>query len=569
MSPDGVLLASSDADGTITLWDVATGTETRHWRGGARAAQSLAFSPDGKTLASNTIYDGSIRLWDVTTGRERHPSEGHHGNVGTLRFAADKGTLISIGLDQQVLRWDQATQTPRRCFAWRTDSAGRVALSPDGNTLAVYDYGKTHEVRLWNVRTGKPDRVLGKARENLWVIAFSPDGRLVAAGGDERVIHVWDVREGKEVRRIEGVDHRVMRLCFSPDGKALACGMDPQGDAGSEPTLRLWDVASGKELRSFARRACVGSLAFSPEGKVMASGDGDWGGRSDLGGQSEASVRLWDTTTGKELCQHSMPGSTEVRAVAFSPDGKLIASGGARTKDSSVHLWEAATGRLIRRFRGHHSGVWAVAFAADGLTVASGAGDSTILLWDITGRRKDGQLRGAALTPRELETCWNNLAGADAAKAYDAVWALVAAPEHALPFLAKHLRPAPPPDAKIIARLLADLDSDNLSVRQRAMKELGKFGGAIAPALRRTLEGKPSLEVRRRVQQLLDQKCDWTPERLREHRAIQALEHIGTQQAKEVLKNLAAGAPDTFRTEEVKAALQRILNPMFTSPSAK
>jgi RNA polymerase sigma factor (sigma-70 family) len=566
MSPDGALLASSDADGTITLWDVATGTETRHWRGGVRAGRSLAFSPDGKTLASNTIYDGSIRLWDVATGREHHPCEGHPGFIGVLRFAADNGTLISLGLDQQVLEWDLTTRTPRHRFSWKTYSAGRVALSPDGNTLAAYDYGKTHEVRLWDLRTGKPDRVLGKARKHLWVIAFSPDGRLVAAGGDERVIHVWDVREGKEVRRIEGVDHRVMTLCFSPDGKALACGMDPLGDAGGEPTLRLWDVNSGKELRSFARRACVGSLAISPDGKVLASGDGDWGGRSDLGGRSEASVRLWDTTTGKELCRHNMPGSQEVRAVAFSPDGKLIASGGAWTKDSSVLLWEAATGRLIRRFQGHHSGVGAVTFAADGLSVASGAGDSTVLIWDITGRRPDGHWHNKPLSPRRLEACWTALANEDAAQAYDAMWQLVAAPEQAVPFLRKRLPPMTPPDATTLARWITELDSDDLSVRQRAAEELSKTAEVSAPALRRTLEGKPSLETRRRIQQLLDQTRAWNAERLRDHRAIQALEHIGTPQAKDVLEALAAGAPDTLRTEEAKAALQR---PTFTSPSAK
>jgi RNA polymerase sigma factor (sigma-70 family) len=557
MSPDGARLASSDDDGTIALWDVATGAEIRHWRGGVRAGMPLAFSPDGKTLASGTIYNADIRLWDVATGRERHPFEGHHGLVGALRFAADKNTLISRGIDQQVLWWDLTTRTPRRRFSWKPYSAGYVALSPDGNTLATSDYGKTHEVRLWDLHTGKPGRVLGKASMHFGVVAFSPDGRLVAADGD-RAIHIWDVREGKEVRQIEGLAHRVTTLRFSPDGKTLACGADPMGDTGGEPTLWLLDVASGKEIRSFARRACVGSLAFSPDGKVLASGDGWWSGRSDLGGSAEASVRLWDATTGKELRRYNMSGASAVRALAFSPDGKLIASGGSGEQESSVHLWEAVTGRLIRRFEGHHSWVWAVAFAADGLTVASGAGDSTILLWDITGRRIDGKWRGAALTPRELETCWTSLVNEDAAKAYDAMWALVAAPEQALTFLAEHLRPAPRPDAKIVARLLADLDSDHLAVRQRARKELSKFGGAIAPALRRALDGKPMLEVRRRLQQLLDQSRDWTPERLREHRALQVLEHIGAPKANEVLEALAAGAAGAYRTEEAKAVLRRL-----------
>jgi len=180
-----------------------------------------------------------------------------------------------------------------------------------------------------------------------------------------------------------------------------------------------------------------------------------------------------------------------------------------------------------------------VDFSPDGLTVASGAGDSTILLWDITGRRGDGSWHAKPLTQRQLEACRTALSNEDAAKAYDAVWALVAAPEQAVPLLQKHLPPVPRPDAKTVAHLIADLDSDHFMVRQKATEELSKLGDAITPALRQALDGKPSLEVRRRIQRLLDQSRDWTAERLRDHRAIQALEHIGTNPAREVLRALA------------------------------
>jgi hypothetical protein len=233
-------------------------------------------------------------------------------------------------------------------------------------------------------------------------------------------------------------------------------------------------------------------------------------------------------------------------------------NGNGSPKDNSVHVWEAATGRLIRRFVGHHSSIVSADFAPDGLTVASGAGDSTILLWDITGRRPDGHWHRKPLTPHQLEACWTALRNEYAAKAYDAVWALVATPEQTLPFLRKHLSPVPRPDAKVVARLIADLHSEEFRKREKATEELSKLGDAAAPALRQALESKPSLEMRRRLQQLFDQSRDWSAERLREHRAIQALEHIGTRQAKEVLKNLAAGAPDSLCTEEANAALQRI-----------
>ena len=227
-------------------------------------------------------------------------------------------------------------------------------------------------------------------------------------------------------------------------------------------------------------------------------------------------------------------------------------------RDNSVHVWEAATGRLIRRFEGHHSCVASIDFAPDGLTVASGAGDSTILLWDVTGRRPDGRWPVRPLTQQELEACWTALAKEDAARAYDKVWAMVAAPEQAVAFLHKNLTPVSRPDAKLVAGLIADLDSDAFMTRQKATEKLRKFGDAITADLQRVLAGKPVLEVRLRLQSLLDQTREWLPARLRDHRGIQALEHVGTPQAREVLQALAEGAPQAHRTEAARAALQRL-----------
>jgi hypothetical protein len=309
-------------------------------------------------------------------------------------------------------------------------------------------------------------------------------------------------------------------------------------------------VASGKEIRSFAINDTFTGLAFSPDGKVLAGGNGY---------RQDAFVRLWDVRTGAELCRHT--GHRESSgAIAFSPDGKLVASatGSLAWEDNSVHVWEAATGRLIRRFEGHHSDVGSVAFSPDGLTVASGGSDSTILLWDITGRRRDGQWSAKQLTAQELDACWTALAGDSAARAYDAVWSLVAAPEQALPLLRQRLLSAPRPDAKTVASLIEDLDSGEYSVRQKASRELARLGEAAVPAVQQALEGKPPPEVRRRLQQQLDQSRRWSGERLRDHRAIQVLEHIGTRAARVMLETLADGAPGVYRTEAARQALRRL-----------
>ncbi|HTU92770.1 MAG TPA: WD40 repeat domain-containing protein, partial [Gemmataceae bacterium] len=561
-SPDSALLALGGKDGSICLWDMASGEEKRRWQAGAMVVRAIAFSPDGKTLASGAVWD-CIRLWDVATGQERHPSPEHRGFVDFVRYSPDGASLISIGRDRRMLRWDLAMQTSRPQFTWPANSFSRVALSPDGLKLAVGTWAdwkaNLWEVRLWDVGADKPGRLLGKllGKQKGWYcpIAFSPDGRRIASGGkDDHVICIWDASNGKEVRQITDVKDEMESLCFSPDSTALACSTARRGNVSSEPGLYLWNVASGKERTHFDTRISDSPngtpLAFSPDGRVLAAG---------AGYRETSMVRLWDTATGKELCRHTGHGET-VGAIAFSPDGKLVASGAGfiGQRDNSVHVWETATGRLIRCFEGHHSCVATLAFSPDGLTVASGAGDSTILLWDITSRRTDGRWHAKPLTLRQLEACWTALANEDAAKAYDAGWALVAAPEQAVPFLQKHLPPLPRPDAKTVARLLADLDSDHFMTRQKATEELSKLGDAITPALRRTLENKPSLEVRRRIQQLLDQSRDWTAERLRDHRAIQVLEHIGTLSARERLQALAEGAPEAYRTEEAKTALRRL-----------
>jgi RNA polymerase sigma factor (sigma-70 family) len=546
-SPDGSLLAAGDASGTISLWDVADGGEKRHWQASTLRVNAIAFSPDGKTLASGAAWE-SIRLWDVATGRERHPSEEHLGILDVVRFSPDGAELISISRDRRMLWWDLATQTPRRRFSWKTKGVVR-ALSADGGTLVAADWS-THKIHLWDTHTGKLIRLLAETKKSVEAIDFSPDGRFVAAGVPEDGIHIWDARDGKEVRHIKDFASAMMSLCFSPDSKSLASAIWRRGSR----TLRLWEVDSGKEPVTFpCFDAFEGPLAFSPDGKVLAAGFNN----SNASGAS--SVRLWDTATGKERNGHTGHGDM-VGAIAFSGDGKLVASGtgGVGYRDNSVHIWEAATGRLIRRFEGHHSCVNSMAFSPDGLSVASGAGDATILLWDITGRRVDGRWHVNPLTPRQLDACWTVLADADAAKAYDAVWTLVAAPEQALPFLRKQLPPMKQPDAKSVARLIADLDSDEFRVREKATKDLGKLGDAAAPTLRQALQGKPALEMRRRLRHLLDQSRDWTAERLREHRAIQALEHIGTPHAKEVLEALAAGMPGVYRTEAAREALQRM-----------
>ncbi|HEY7429034.1 MAG TPA: hypothetical protein VH682_32685, partial [Gemmataceae bacterium] len=240
--------------------------------------------------------------------------------------------------------------------------------------------------------------------------------------------------------------------------------------------------------------------------------------------------------------------------LAFSPDGQMLAWTSAA--DTAIRLLEVASGRERRRLTGHRGQVTALAFAADGRRLLSGCRDTTALVWDLAGHSP------ATLTAAELETLWADLASADAARAYWAMHQLAAAPQSSLPFLRKRLQPVAPVDERRVARLIADLNSEDFAVRQKATATLRELADQPLASYRKALEGKPSLETRRRLEDLLEKASsawwDVSGERLRSLRAVEALELAGTKEAREILTLLAGGAPAARLSEQAKAALHRL-----------
>jgi hypothetical protein len=301
-------------------------------------------------------------------------------------------------------------------------------------------------------------------------------------------------------------------------------------------------LATGKE-----RCRCKGAfdqitrLEFSPDGKYLA---GTTTRRGFFTPQSP--VHLWDAATAREVRQFR--GQSNITCLAFAPDGRTLASAGHQT----VHLWETATGKERRVFQGHQGYIRSLVFSSDGTRLISASDDTTALVWDATGASGDEQLAGRA------SALWTDLASDDAAKSYRAVWLLARHPAQSVPLLRERVPAARALDTetrKKVERLLTDLDSEEAMVRNRAALELAKRGEKIEPILRKALTGRPSLEQRKRIERLLERLAG---EKVTLGRALEALEHANTPEARQLLETLAGGEAEAWRTREAKAALQRV-----------
>jgi WD40 repeat protein len=530
-APDSKTLYSLGdyADGTVRRWDVAKGEELPGYSGRPGDGLALALAPDGKALALGG-RNGLIRVWDTGTGKEPHAALGDQAGVMALAWSPDGGLLATAGKDGVLRLWDPAAKKEVRRITEHRRELLAVAFSPDGKVVAT---GAAYEpFRLWDAATGKEFKVIPQPlNTSTACLAFAPDGKTLAAGDFGQAVWLWDVATAKEVRRLKSDPGPLTSVGFAPDGKKLF-------SAGYGQPARLWDPGTGKELRAFDTGQAPAVAALTPDGQALAVG------------HASGEVILWDALTGKE--RRRWQTFAPVRAVALSPDGRLLAGGDAK----GVVLWEVATGDEVARFVGHTAAIRGLAFSPDGRVLASGAEDTTVLLWDATCR--DGQRVLAKLSAEELDRLWGEL-GEGGAKAHRAAWALASAPDSALPFLRARFGPAQPADEKRLARLIRELDDDSFDTREQASAELARLGRAAEAALRRAVEDKPSAEVAVRAQALLDKLKvgDRDREALRGARAVAALEHAGTREARQVLEEVAKGGnPDL--AAQAKAALGRL-----------
>jgi WD40 repeat protein len=619
LSPDGKAIALGSS-GRLRVWDLTADKPPRVLSENRDGFLCLAFSPDGTVLASG---GRGIRLWNLRTGEPVRKEFGPREPVESLVFTADGKGLVSAGVDGVSL-WDAESGKEARCFIKPGRSFVSLSLSPDGKVLAATGWAR---LRLWEVATGRellpfdghhnrvqsvsfsPDRQslvscadgiilwglrdrtilrrLGDEAVSIHTASYGGDGRRLACSGWDDVaeverVRLYEVGTGKELGKVDIPERLISSIVFRPDAGSFVC-------VHRDGSTRLWDFSTGKPLRELGESrdhpvAVHSAYAMSPDGTRVLLGDVHeglhllqlaGGGRVPLDGSvwrrdvafspdgtTVAGGRgptLWDARTGRVIRRLAGP-DLEPMAVSYSPDARMLASAAV---NGDIRLLEVATGKERRRFRcGLGPDAWAtcLAFSPDGRLMASAGHDTAVLLWAVTGLPEASDARPAALSDKELATVWGSIADTDASRSYEAMCQLISSPAQAVPFIKDRLSPAPDTNSKKIAQLVKDLDAEEFDVREKASRDLAKYAEAAETALKTFLNGKPSAEARRRAEELLAQlkRAEPRGEDLRALRAVEVLEHIGTPEASRVLDGLAQGAPEARLTRDARASLDRL-----------
>jgi WD40 repeat protein len=562
-SADGKTLYTAGVDDCLIAWDPATGKEIRRLGSGMRSARALAVSQDGGMVAVG-LPATAIRVIDASTGKDRLARVGHEMRLNAVRISADGRTAVTASAGQLTF-WDLATSRERKRIEQFEPLIGVHSMIVDGHKLLTLEWEDKRQVQTlgtWEFASGRElRRTECKTTPGMRgdLLAISPDGKTMVLGGWADHAAVVDLTTGKELVRMKRPGKSGVRgAAFTPDQRTLITW---SGDRESQ--VQFWDPTTGRQIREFAFPDLQDYLRGQPAPGAVVGGDGSFyylgavspDGRTMACGSASNFLALYDLATG-QIIDKKDKLADNASALSFSPDSKVLAWGGG-LGDATVHLLETVTGGERSRLSGHIGGISCLSFSADGRTLVSGSEDTTALVWDVFGT---GGAKATPLTVEDAERCWADLGSDDAARAFRAICKLTASPAEAVALLKKHLQSIAAPDANRQEQWITDLDSETFAKRDAAMKELAKLAELAEPALRAALDKDPSPEARRRLEQLLAKPYGPVTkgEPLRVSRAIEALERIGTTEARELLTKLAAGAAGAWQTREAKAALQRL-----------
>jgi len=357
ISRDGRFVLTGGSDHTARLWDLASGRQRRTLTH-ANDVVAVAFSPDGRTLLTGS-YDHMARLWEAATGEELYTLAGHEHWVDAVAFSPDGRFIVTGSHDRTARLWEAATGKGLLTFSGRINLPLAAAFSPDGRFLVTAN--RDGSARLWEGATGEqPYGFVGHAH---WVtaVAWPADGASLLTASWDQTVKLWDAAGATEHCTFEGLGEPVTSISTSPDGSLMLAG-------GFDGTAKLYETRTGAVLHTFEGQGeNAGATAFSPDGRSIATCRGP-------------RAMVWDAASGERVSDfEGHVAMFGVRAVAFSPDSRLLLTGGG---DDTAKLWDIATGVELRTFIGHANTVDGVAFSPDGTRVITASSDQTARIWD-------------------------------------------------------------------------------------------------------------------------------------------------------------------------------------------
>lgn len=391
--PVGKLLLTAGSDGLMSVWDVEskrmanvlpiTMRDVRQFRSTADG-QWIVVTDDKKIMVFNSddfVKPAASAVSPIVRGRNpslpNSPSgftlptavlEGHRDFVEDVEYSRDGRLIASAGDDQRIIIWNAKKGEMIRTLKGHSGRVLSIAFSADAKRLVSGSDDNT--VRLWDVESGEIIKVVGTHKELIRGVAYSPDDKwIVSAGGAGFApqLIIWNAQTGKKHHEVK-VDTNVESVEFLPDGKTFAAAL-------FNGEVQILDPQTGQRIQTFEASRCVNAVAFTNDGKRAAGCCGFHG---------DSPVFVWDLERGRQL--HELRAHrNEVDDVAISPDGKLLASVSHGTwVNGLMILWDMETGRQLRQcFPMHDNGINAVEFSPDGKTLATGAADDVIKLWDV------------------------------------------------------------------------------------------------------------------------------------------------------------------------------------------
>lgn len=355
-SPDGGSLVTGGDDKTVRIWDAVSGQQFLTLHGHLDIVYAVAWSPDSLEILSAS-HDGTARIWDAETGRERLTLKGHKGKLWGASWSPD-GSRVATAADDNARIWDAVHGEELLILHGHGEGGvNTVAWSPDGHRVVTASSDKT--ARIWDARLGRESLVLYH-EDQVWGVAWSPDGRTIATVGKDQTARIWNARTGQTLSVLRGHTSGVRRTAWSPDSTRLLT-------ASSDGTARVWDVAPARERPQLVGEGGPLHMAvYSPDGQRIAAAYDDH------------AVRLWDAQSGR--LHLTLRGHQKtVWAVAWSPDGRRLASAG---EDNATIIWDASTGQILANLRGHSGQVWSVAWSPDGIAILTVSDDKKAIIWD-------------------------------------------------------------------------------------------------------------------------------------------------------------------------------------------